>query len=81
MSSITVEFQYEIGELVYLKDELNAFCHVPNSHVIIERVAQQCHGGIQRQYRLMRLDSWVPEIALQREKPEYTESFRPERKP
>jgi hypothetical protein len=76
MSEITVSFEFEIGELVFFRDA--AHCHGirPKRFIIEERFAQQCHGGIQRLYRLHGYprDSGylgVPEIVLSREEPAF----------
>ena len=71
MSSITVEFRYEIGELVYIRGATNTGSITPNRFVIIERMAQQCHADFQRLYRLVGFRDLVPEIAITRDEPEY----------
>lgn len=71
MSGFEVDFEFEIGELVFVKSALHADGVRPKYFVIIERLAQQCSGGIQRLYKLAGEEGVVPEIALTRDEPPY----------
>lgn len=73
-SEITVKFEFEIGELVYIKGAQHCEGARPRRFVITERLAQQCHADMQRLYRLEGYDNrgyGVPEVALTREEPLY----------
>lgn len=71
MSSITVEFQFEIGDFVYMKSAPHTMESVPNAFVVYERIAQQCHGGVQKHYKLGGRDNMIPETLLTRDRPPY----------
>lgn len=71
MSQITVEFEFEIGEIVFFKAADHNSAVRPRTYQIMERLAQECHGGIQRAYVLVGSREWVPELALSREEPLY----------
>lgn len=71
MSGINVEFKFEIGGMVYFRGSIHDFDHRPNQFVIAERSAHECHGGLQRLYKLVNYRDPVPEIALSREEPSY----------
>ena len=71
-SSITVTFEFEIGELVFIKSATHIIGSRPKRFLILERVVQQCHGGIQLMYLLDVPNLPLrPEIALTREEPAY----------
>ena len=72
-SEVRATFEFEISELVFFKGtQHNRNCR-PNQFCVTERIAQECHGGIQRMYRLSGTDPHLlhPEIALTREEPPY----------
>ena len=72
-SEVRAMFEFEIGELVFFKGtQHNRSCR-PNQFCVTERLAQECHGGIQKMYRLSGTDPHLlhPEIALTREEPAY----------
>lgn len=71
MTGINVEFKFEIGDLVYIKGTSHDFDHRPNQFLIVERLVQQCHGGIQLLYKLLDRTQHHPEIVLTREQPAY----------
>ena len=71
MSSITVDFKFEIEEVVYIKTALHAMDNRPNRYIVQERIAQQCHGGVQRMYKLVGMSEHLPELALTIKEPEY----------
>jgi len=72
---LTVEFQFEIGDFVYFRSARNDREHVPSRYLVMERYAQQCHGGVQRLYKLDGdFAKLVPEICLTREEPAYDSS-------
>lgn len=70
-SSITVEFEFEIGDLVYFKAAMHTDGETPNRFVVTERLAQQCHADIQKLYRLDGVERWIPCVALSAEMPAY----------
>ena len=72
MSSLTVEFAFEIGDLVYFKSATHDIGNTPVKFVVYERLAQECHGGVQRLYRVLGVKDWVPEIVLTSVLPPYT---------
>ncbi len=71
MSKIEVEFEFKIGQLVFFRDAQHTRSDRPMMFVIYERLAQQCHGGIQKLYKLSRYDGLFPEVVLTTEEPEY----------
>ena len=72
-STITVAFEFDIGELVFFSDAQHTRGHRPKQFCVTERLAQECHGGVQKLYRLSGTDprQMHPEIALTREEPAY----------
>lgn len=71
MSSITVQFQFEIGDIVYFRQSPNNMDNIPNRFLVTERLAQQCHGGIQMLYRLHDRDALIPEVAIRGDCPPF----------
>ena len=71
MSSITVEFEFEIGDLVFFKGAQHTAGHRPKQFVVYERIAQQCHGGVQKRYRVGGITELVVEPLLVRDEPPY----------
>lgn len=71
MSTLTADFLFEIGDTVFFSSAQHAAGHRPKQFVIYERLAQECHGGIQRLYRLGGVDMNVPEVLLVRDEPAY----------
>jgi len=72
MSEITVNFEFELGDMVYFKSAQHSLGKRPLRFVVYERLAQQCHGGIQRLYKLGTITELVPEILLRNREPEYS---------
>ena len=71
-SSLTVEFQFEIGDIVYYRSARNDRDSVPRRFLVMERFAQQCHGGTQILYKLdADPHALIPEVCLSREEPAY----------
>jgi hypothetical protein len=71
-SELTATLEFEVGELVYPRSALHCDGQRPRRFVIVERYVQQCHGGVQKLYRLHGVDgNLVSEVALTREEPEY----------
>ncbi len=71
-SEVRATFEFEIGELVFVKSATHIKGSRPKQFLILERVIQQCHGGIQLMYLLDVPDLPLrPEIALTREEPAY----------
>lgn len=71
MSRMVVDFEFEIGQIVFFKSANHANGFRPATFAIYERVAQQCHGGIQCLYRLSGIEGLTPEPMLTRKEPEY----------
>lgn len=71
MSGFTVEFEFEIGQLVYFKDADHTSEKRPRQFTVIERYGQECHAGVQRHYRLNGIAELIPEVALVTEEPAY----------
>jgi hypothetical protein len=72
MSQVTVDFEFEIGDLLYFRDAENSLDKHPRAFLVYERIAQECHGGIQRFYKLTGLPDATPEIALTKDAPKYS---------
>ena len=71
MSKLSAEFRFEIGDMVYLRPSVEGVIGGnvrATGGVVAERVAQECHGGIQRMYRLCDLNGTlsplISELAL-----------------
>lgn len=73
MHEIAVYFEFEIGEMLFFKNSVHLIGIRPKQYIVHERVAQECHAGIQQMYRLIGVETLVPEIALSRDEP----PFRP----
>ena len=71
MTSITVDYEFEIGDLVYFQTAAHGRGAQPNRFCVQERLAQECCAGVQKQYRLVGRSDWIPEFALTRTKPPY----------
>jgi len=71
MSSLTVEFKFQIGELVYVRGSMYGEGRRPRQFVILERIAQECPVGVQLQYKLHDVAGFMLEIALTRDEPPY----------
>lgn len=71
MSTLSVEFAFEIGEFVYLKTADHFDGARPRKFIITEQIAERCPGGIQLHYRLGGLECNVLEICLTRDEPPY----------
>ena len=69
MSVLSADMAYEIGDLVYLRTARHDDTHTPARYMVLGRIVQECHGGVQRQYELSGLNGWVPEILITREPP------------
>jgi hypothetical protein len=68
---LEVVFEFCIGQIVYFKGSANNATSTPRKFVVYEQIAQRCHGGIQRQYRLCDWNEFVPEVVLTCECPPY----------
>lgn len=81
MKTLSVIFDFEIGEMVYFKAARHTMEGFPRRYMIVERIAQQCPGGVQLQYRLGDWDGrhLTNEIELSRDMPPYERSL-PERR-
>lgn len=71
MSELKSDMAFEVGEMVYVRHALHNANRVPLQYIITERYVQECHGGIQRLYKLLGEQGMYPEIALTRERPAY----------
>ena len=73
MDQFTTNFQFEIGELVYMKTARHDAENTPRKFMIIERLAQQCPNGVQLHYKLQPpMESpKVLELCISREMPAY----------
>ena len=71
MTGFTVEFQFDIGDIVYARDAAHDEASTPMPMCIIERIAQECMGGVQRLYKTSRTDKLLPEVCLTNERPPY----------
>ena len=71
MSSLRAEFRFEIGDTVYFRAAMHNANNRPNQFIIYERLAQQCHGGIQQLYRMQPGMDFVAETLLTADEPEY----------
>ena len=80
MSKIEVEFEFEIGQLVFFKGSQHTRSNRPKMFPIFERHAQECHGGIQKLYKLSFITELVPEVVLTTEEPQYRPACEEERK-
>lgn len=69
--TVTDEFEFRLGELVFFRGASHFAGQRPRQFVVTEQVLQVCHGGQQCCYRLCSLDAIVPEIALSRDEPPY----------
>lgn len=71
-SSITVTFEFEIGELVFVKGAQHIAGYRPKRFCIAERMVREYSGGIREFYKLTLTDcDWVPGIVLTRDEPKY----------
>jgi hypothetical protein len=64
MSGFQVDFAFEIGDLVYVRGSTHTQTTRPKAFVVYERIAQECHGGVQRLYKVFGLEGLVPEPVL-----------------
>lgn len=72
MSSITVEFEFEIGDLVYFKHAVHDETNKPRPLMICERIVQECPGGVQLQYKVLGDEyGTCLELTLTADEPEY----------
>lgn len=69
MTEITVDFEFELHEIVYLKHAEYSRNMKPVRHIIIERSAVECHGGVQKMYRLLDGQRLIPEPILTKSLP------------
>lgn len=71
MSKIEVEFEFELGDLVFLRGAQHIQQSRPKRYVIYERMASECHGGCQRLYKVLGWSEPLPEILLTKTEPPY----------
>jgi len=67
------EFKFEIGDVVYFKTAKNDCDGRPIKLMVLERIAQECPGGIQLQYKVMgsSISAAFLEILLTKDCPPY----------
>lgn len=70
-SELTVSFVYEIGDIVFFRASQHCAGSRPKPFLITERVAQECHGGVQQLYRMDGRPDLVSEVALSHDEPPY----------
>lgn len=70
-NTITVTFKFSVGDLVYFSGATHNVSTVPIQAVITERIAQQCHGGIQQLYKVSSEQGLFSEVSLCLEEPPY----------
>jgi len=71
-SQLTAMLEFEVGEFVYRRTASHSDSVRPRRFLITERYLQQCHGGIQKMYRLDPDEGQLlPEIALTRDEPPF----------
>ncbi len=66
-----IDFEFEIGDIVYFKTADHFAGQRPKQFIVVERIAQQCSGGIQLLYKIGAVTSVISEIELSREEPPY----------
>ena len=67
---VTVEFAFNIGEVVWHRAAVAGGQYKPHAWIVIERHAVQCHGGVQKFYKLNDCAGpMVPELALTSDEP------------
>lgn len=71
MSKIEVQFEFELGDLVYFRGSANDGGQRPTAFVIVEQIAQKCSGGVQQLYKLSGETSYHSELALTKDEPPY----------
>jgi len=72
MKKIEIEFKFEIGQVVYFKLAAHDAVSRPNAFMVIERIMQECPGGVQKNYKLSGRAEMINEIALTADLPEFT---------
>lgn len=76
MSELKADMAFDVGDIVYHKSALFTQTITPMPQVVIERHVVECHGGVQKFYKLNEAGAaLVPEIALTKEKPAYDDSY------
>lgn len=71
MDSVTVSFQFAVGEIVYFRTAQHDHETRPHKFMIVERQMHECSGGMQVAYKLQNSDYLCPEICLTRDRPEF----------
>lgn len=71
MTGFRVDFKFEIGDIVFAKDAAHDEGNTPLPMCIIERIAQECMGGVQQLYKTSRAEKCFPEVCLTNERPPY----------
>jgi len=70
VSELKAEMKFEIGEIVYMRSAVDGAMAIPEvfGHVVAERFAHECHGGVQRSYFLTTPSGdtlrFIPETSL-----------------
>jgi hypothetical protein len=71
VSELKAEMKFEIGDIVYFAATQHTDSCRPRRFVVYERFAQECHGGIQKLYRVGGEANMVSEPLLTSVEPEY----------
>ena len=71
MSELKAEMKFEVGDFVYFRNASHHIEALPKRFVVTERLVQECHGGVQRLYKLHGHEGLVPEICLCSDMPPY----------
>ena len=69
MSKLEAEMEFEIGDMVYMKDSVHEPGRLPQPFIVYERHLAECHGGVQRFYAINPGQPHVPGILLTKEMP------------
>lgn len=74
MSTLNVEFAFDIGDMVYFRDALHNRTHWPLRFMVVERCAVEYDGAVYRSYKLSNSDKWVAAIALSKDPPPFEQT-------
>ena len=68
-SELKAEFEFEIGDIVYLKTADHNDHIRPAKLMVTDRIIMECHGGIQTFYKVDKTQDMIPSIVLTGEMP------------
>ena len=69
--TVAVEFEFAKGEILYRRDSNHGEGMVPRPFMVQERHVVDCHGGVQKLYKLVGEGGQFPEFSLSREMPPF----------